>query len=88
MRFPDGYDAIDPTANVEKFVSDKMLVDQLIANHSLTDEERKFIEILYKNPGSTFQELADIMGLKHRESARRMLVKIRKKLIKYQDAQL
>ena len=88
MRFPDGYDAIDPTANVEKFVSDKMLVDQLIADHSLTNEERKFIEILYKNSGSSFQELAELMGFKHRESARRMLHKIRKKLIKYQEAQL
>ena len=79
QRLPD-HDIVDQTADVEKVVTDKMIVHQIINNQTLTDDEKRFLKVLYLNAGASFQELADLRGLKHRETARRMLLKIQKKL--------
>ena len=69
--------------NIEKEVTDRILVNQIMNDQNLSSEERQFIKTKYFYPDASFQELADLMGFDHREKARRLFQRIRDKLLVY-----
>lgn len=86
-RIPVGFDAPSPL-NVEKEVTDRELVSQLLIEPSLNQQERELLYYLYENHDASFQEIADFLGFNHREKARRLLQRIAKKLELYRDVSL
>ncbi|MTI84277.1 MAG: hypothetical protein FH756_10300 [Firmicutes bacterium] len=85
-RFPDGFEDKYPSDfNPEKQVTDKLLIDQMIEEPSLTAKERKLLAILYENPDASNSELAELMGFNHREQVRRARFSIKKKLETFRE---
>lgn len=78
QTFPD-------TVDTEKEVTDRIFVDMLIADETLTDDERQLLEIIYVNPGATLRELAEQTEFNHPEKVKRAMNRIRKKIAKYKE---
>lgn len=67
--------------NIESDVTNRVLVNQILNDPVLTKDEREFLKVYYDNPGTSFQQLADALGYKHRENTRRVFARIKKKLV-------
>jgi DNA-binding Lrp family transcriptional regulator len=55
---------------------------------SLNDKERCLLRYLYDEPDASFQQIADALQLGHKETARRLLKRLRQKLSKYNETTL
>lgn len=73
--------------DIDKDITDKLLVDQLMSEWKLTTPEREFLDALYLNPGISFENIRKLMGLNHKETARRMLNRIKEKVVHYPDVE-
>lgn len=85
-RFSDFANEVYPgKENTEKTVTERILLDQIMNEPSLTDLERKFLQVRYENLDASFDELSFIMGLGNKVKAWRLMDSIRKKLEKYRE---
>ena len=83
-RLPDTFDTTyADNFNLENAVVQKLLLEKIFKEPSLTDEERKLLKLMYDNPNITLDELANQMKWGYREKVRRTLKRIRMKLQKY-----
>jgi hypothetical protein len=71
------------TQNVENEVVNRMTVEGMFAEESLTEQERSLLSFLYEKPDATLAEMASALGLSHKEQARRLHVGLRRKLAPY-----
>jgi hypothetical protein len=69
--------------NVEKEVTDKLLIEQMLEEALLTEKEKQFLAAWYENPEGTLQELARSSGHKHAMEAKRIQARLRRKLEMY-----
>jgi len=85
-RFNEFADDIYPGKdNTEKIVVEHILIDQIMNDPSLTEQERKFLQIRYENLDASFEELAESMGFESKVKAWRLMKSIRNKLEKYRE---
>jgi hypothetical protein len=85
-RLPEWFDEVYPgTKNTEKDVLNRLLVDQIMNEPSLSPQERRLLQVLCENYDASYEELAKIMGLRHRTRAWRLMQSIRNKLEKYRE---
>lgn len=75
----------DECYNIEKEVIDKMFIEILPGEESLTTEKKEFLRVMYKNPGASLRELAQLTECNHQKTVRRMLKRIWQKLARYED---
>jgi hypothetical protein len=86
----DSLDAItdmpDPrTSNIEDDVCNRDLIQQMMLEQSLNDNERRLLRYLYDEPDASLRQIASDLELGHKETARRMLHRLRQKLTKYNE---
>lgn len=83
-RLPDNFDTTyADDFNLENAVVQKILLEKIFKDPSLTEEERKLLKLMYDDPNITLDELANRMEWGYREKVRRTLKRIRMKLQKY-----
>jgi DNA-directed RNA polymerase specialized sigma24 family protein len=79
-------DIPDPsTSQLEEDVANSDLIEQMMMDSTLNERERSLLRYLYDKPDASFQEIANDLNLKHKETARRVMVRLRKKLYKYKQ---
>lgn len=66
--------------DVEGQVIMKITVENMIADPVLTDEERAVIKYMYENPGASYSEIAEELGLSNKMKVARIIERLRKKL--------
>lgn len=71
--------------DIEKEVTDKMFVNVLISDGTLTDDERHLLEVMHANPGATLRELAEQTVFNHPQKVSRAMKRVRGKLAKYKE---
>lgn len=71
------------TRSAEDEAITRIVVDQMAADTTLTNQERGLFEYLRSDPDATLQEMADAIGVRDRKQASRIKGRIAKKLRKY-----
>lgn len=68
--------------DIEKQVTDRMLVEQILSDEVLTSDERLLLETIYQNPDLSYRAISREIGT-HHEQVKRNLERIRRKLQHY-----
>ncbi len=76
IRFADKQD-------IENEVVNRLTVEEMFEEQSLTEKERSLLAFLYDKPDATLDEMASSLAISHKEMARRVLLGLRKKLSQY-----
>ncbi|MDF2039355.1 MULTISPECIES: hypothetical protein [Cytobacillus] len=58
-------------------------IDELFCDKSLTEDERRLLEIIYDNPTESLREWGEKFGFNHPETVRRRYLSLKRKLSKY-----
>lgn len=79
-------DMPDPrTSCIEEDVANRELVFQMMVDTSLDEREHQLLWYLYDDPEVSLQKIATDLGLRHRETARRMMKSLKAKIAKYEQ---
>ncbi|WP_133309142.1 hypothetical protein [Aeribacillus pallidus] len=73
----------DKTVDVEETAINRVLIEQMSHDESLTDEEKRLFQLLRADPEASNQKLAEKMEYKHKEKIRRLKENLREKLARY-----
>lgn len=86
LGLKDGFDFFYPdTRNVEKEVTDRLFVEQILSYPSLEPIETQLLSIMYEYPDSSYREIAHLMGFYDHKKVIRMLHRIKLKLERYEE---
>ncbi|WP_028400507.1 sigma-70 family RNA polymerase sigma factor [Ectobacillus panaciterrae] len=69
--------------DIEKQATDRILVQQLLSDETLTAQERGILETMYEHSDSSYRKIGEELGL-HHEQVKRNLERIRRKLRHYE----
>lgn len=69
----------DTRINVENEVINRLIIEQILSDELLTPEEKQLLEILRRNPESSFRELGIRLDCS-KDKISRTLARIRKKV--------
>lgn len=75
----------DVNTIIEKDVTDRLFICQMINDPVLTESERNVLNTMLLNPDMTYRELANQTGYDHPEQIRRILKRVASKLENYKD---
>lgn len=73
----------DESMNTEGMALNRVLIDEMAGDSTLTEQERQLFQYLRSYPDATLQEMADEIGVRDRKQASRIKERLSKKLQKY-----
>lgn len=73
----------DESLNPEQLYLMKETVNEMFNHPSLSDTERKLLEVIYDNPDGSYREWGEEIGINHPETVRRHIKSLKMKLIGY-----
>lgn len=77
-------DIPDPsTSRLEDYITNSDFIEQIMKDSILNERERSLLCHLCDKPDSSYQEIANDLELNHKETARRLMLSLKKKLAKY-----
>lgn len=71
--------------NIEREISDKLFIYQMINDDALTDKEKEVLKAMYYNLTLSYRDLATHTGYNHPEQVRRTIKRIDKTLSRYKE---